>query len=65
MHGSKRTSTTAHAWDYHPADSPQRLYRTSWQPVIQAIMQDQPIAIDIAPLIRACSPADSMGLYVE
>lgn len=38
---------------------------TSWQPVIQAIMQGQPIAVDIAPLLRACSPADSMALHIE
>jgi len=35
---------------------------TSWQPVIHAVLTDQPIAVDISPLIRACSPADSMGL---
>lgn len=35
---------------------------TTWQPVITAILTDQPIAVDISPLIRACSPADSMHL---
>lgn len=35
---------------------------TSWQGVIEAILHEQPIAVDIAPLLRACSPADSMGL---
>lgn len=35
---------------------------TSWQPVIQSILNGQPIAVDIAPLLRACSPADSMRL---
>ena len=35
---------------------------TSWQPVITAILTDQPIAVDISPLLRACSPADSMHL---
>ncbi len=35
---------------------------TSWQPVIQAILQGKPIPIDMEHLIRACSPADSMHL---
>lgn len=33
---------------------------TSWQPVVDALMHDQPIPIDLDHLIRACSPADTL-----